>query len=214
MESAWSVWPLHVLLSGSPSHQVQCGQTRLPELASSSPTSSGSVSSSVLLAECAATVEFGIQVGMPIQLSSKQFLQPTPRISPSSTSQWLLIAAAASHVAVGKHQAAQSCDANALAVLLNNNQLALFTAVLPTSLAVWTHQTSTQSVPRPHRHGRQTAVPSSLMGNGACLDRQRVNAPARLSAACRLFARLVGHASQTATLLCWMACCMACCMPP
>ncbi|KAI8924600.1 hypothetical protein BC831DRAFT_297776 [Entophlyctis helioformis] len=83
-------------------------------------------------------------------------------------------------------------------------------------LAVWTHQTCTQSVPRPHRHGRQTAVPSSSSGNGACLDRQRVNAPDCLSAACLLSARLVVHASQTATttLLCWTACCMACCMPP
>ncbi|KAI8904895.1 hypothetical protein BC831DRAFT_508371 [Entophlyctis helioformis] len=81
---------------------------------------------------------------MPIQLFSEQVLQPTPRIDPLSTSQWLLIAAAAaSHVAVGKHQAAWSCDANALAVLLNNNQLALFTAVLPTSLADWSHQTCT-----------------------------------------------------------------------
>ncbi|KAI8923394.1 hypothetical protein BC831DRAFT_38046 [Entophlyctis helioformis] len=179
------------IASKMPSHQVQCGQTRLPALASSSPISSGSVSSSVLLVECAATAEFGVQVGMPIQLSSKQFLQPTPRIDPLSTSQWLLIVAAASHVAVGKHQAARPCDANALAVLLNNNQIALFTAVLPTSLAVWSHQTCTQSVPRPRRHGRQTAVPSSSMGNGACLDRQRVNAPACLSAACLLSAPLL-----------------------
>ncbi|KAI8928089.1 hypothetical protein BC831DRAFT_135047 [Entophlyctis helioformis] len=87
---------------------------------------------------------------------------------------------------------------------------------LPTSLAVWSHQTCTQSVPRQHRHGRQTAVLSSLMGNGACLDRQRVNAPARLSAACLLSARLVQCAFWTATttLLCCMTCWTACCMPP
>ncbi|KAI8919572.1 hypothetical protein BC831DRAFT_107954 [Entophlyctis helioformis] len=96
MESAWSVClatpcAAQWIASKMPSHQVHCGQTRLPALASSSPISPGSVSLSVLLIECAATVEFDIQVGMPIQLSSKQFLQPTPRIGPLSTSQWLLI---------------------------------------------------------------------------------------------------------------------------
>ncbi|KAI8921653.1 hypothetical protein BC831DRAFT_76064 [Entophlyctis helioformis] len=79
------------IASKMPSHQVQCSQTRLPALASSSPISSGSVSLSVLVVEFAVTVEFGVQVGMPIQLSSKQFVQPTPRIGPLSTSQWLLI---------------------------------------------------------------------------------------------------------------------------
>ncbi|KAI8924058.1 hypothetical protein BC831DRAFT_11872 [Entophlyctis helioformis] len=204
MESAWSVWPLHVLLSGSHPrcHRTKCNVARHACQHSHPPHQSRldqcrrvCCSSSVLPLPSLAS-KSACQSSYPASSSCSQL----PRIDPLSTSQWLLICCCCipcrSENAPGSSVLRCQCSRCPLEQQPDRPVHGRLADVL---VAVWSRQTSTQSVSRPRRHGRQTAVPSSSMGNGACLDRQRVNAPACLSAACLLSARLVGHASQTAT---------------